>query len=57
MSGVVEASPASANSTWQWANLNPSTGAFELSLTAGDWYLSYDLDGDQYSSNRRGRCL
>jgi hypothetical protein len=50
VTGVVEASPASANSTWQWASLNPSNGTFELPLTAGDWYLSYYLDGDQYGS-------
>ncbi|MFL5807634.1 MAG: carboxypeptidase regulatory-like domain-containing protein, partial [Roseiflexaceae bacterium] len=54
VSGVVEASPAGANSTWQSASLNSGTGTFDLLLTAGTWYLSYDLDSDQYGANPLG---
>jgi hypothetical protein len=51
VAGIVEAAPAGANATWQWVDLNPSTGAFDLSLTAGTWYLSYYLDTERYSTS------
>jgi hypothetical protein len=52
VTGVVVASPAGANSTWQSASLDTGNGAFDLLLTAGTWYLSYDLDSDRYGSTQ-----
>lgn len=50
ISGEALAAPIAAPTNWQAVNLN-SDGSFALDLAAGLWYLSYDLDTDQYLAN------
>jgi hypothetical protein len=48
VTGVVIASPISADANWQSASLN-SDGSYALKLAAGTWHLGYSLDGEQYN--------
>lgn len=58
IAGVVFAAPASNRSAWQWADIDPANGSFELDVAAGSWYLDYYLSStDQYAASPRDPLL
>jgi protocatechuate 3,4-dioxygenase beta subunit len=50
VTGVVVAWPATTNASSQWTDIVSETGAYTLTLSEGDWYLGYYLDGETYDS-------
>ena len=48
ISGAVAVAPHSSGAAWQWGNVNESDGSFTFDVAAGTWYLTYELNTDQY---------